>query len=272
MKLHRSVLVAIPILLSAFLLAQQPPDNPLLRDLALPSDRAISRRPLGSRRRRSLRAQDVLLRRDWRRRVEDHRRGTLVDSHLRRLLQDRLRGRHRSRRFRPQHDLRRHGRSLRARQRLERRRRLQIHRWRRDLAQRRPRADVPHRRGCRSSQESGYRLRRGAGPSLGTERRARRLSHDRRRPNLEAGADARSGSRRGRISRWTRRIPRVLYAAFWQISRKPWRIDSGGPGSGLWKSTDGGDTWQDLSHAPGMPRGVEGRIGITVSPANPERV
>jgi photosystem II stability/assembly factor-like uncharacterized protein len=66
--------------------------------------------------------------------------------------------------------------------------------------------------------------------------------------------------------------PRVLYASFWEISRKPWRMDSGGPGSGLWKSTDGGDTWTDLSHAPGMPRGVEGRIGISVSQANPERV
>jgi len=66
--------------------------------------------------------------------------------------------------------------------------------------------------------------------------------------------------------------PRVLYAGFWEASRKPWRLDSGGPGSGIWKSTDGGDTWQDLSHAPGLPRGVEGRIGITVSPANAERV
>ena len=66
--------------------------------------------------------------------------------------------------------------------------------------------------------------------------------------------------------------PRVLYASFWQISRKPWRMDSGGPGSGLWKSTDGGDTWQDISHAPGLPRGVEGRIGISVSRPNPERV
>jgi photosystem II stability/assembly factor-like uncharacterized protein len=66
--------------------------------------------------------------------------------------------------------------------------------------------------------------------------------------------------------------PRILYASFWQISRKPWRMDSGGPGSGLWKTTDGGDTWQDISHAPGLPRGVEGRIGISVSQANPERV
>ena len=66
--------------------------------------------------------------------------------------------------------------------------------------------------------------------------------------------------------------PRVLYAAFWEISRKPWRMDSGGPGSGLFKTTDGGDTWTEISRAPGLPRGVLGRIGITVSPANPERV
>src|SRR5580698_5401166 len=66
--------------------------------------------------------------------------------------------------------------------------------------------------------------------------------------------------------------PKIIYAAFWQVSRKPWRLDSGGPGSGLWKSTDGGDNWTDLSHAPGLPRGVEGRIGVTVSPVNPERV
>jgi photosystem II stability/assembly factor-like uncharacterized protein len=66
--------------------------------------------------------------------------------------------------------------------------------------------------------------------------------------------------------------PRVLYAAFWNVSRKPWRLDSGGPASGLWKSTDGGDTWTDLSRASGLPRGVLGRIGVTVSPANPDRV
>jgi len=66
--------------------------------------------------------------------------------------------------------------------------------------------------------------------------------------------------------------PRVLYASFWQVRRNPYHFDSGGPGSGLFKSTDGGDTWTDISHAPGLPRGVEGRIGVTVSPANPERV
>ncbi|MDE3197551.1 MAG: glycosyl hydrolase [Acidobacteriota bacterium] len=66
--------------------------------------------------------------------------------------------------------------------------------------------------------------------------------------------------------------PRVLYAAFWQVRRQPWRFDSGGPGSGLWKTTDGGDSWTDLTHAPGLPRGVQGRVAVTVSPVNPERV
>jgi len=66
--------------------------------------------------------------------------------------------------------------------------------------------------------------------------------------------------------------PRVLYASFWQVRRNPYHFDSGGPASGLFKSTDGGDTWTDISRAPGLPRTVLGRIGVTVSPANPERV
>jgi photosystem II stability/assembly factor-like uncharacterized protein len=64
----------------------------------------------------------------------------------------------------------------------------------------------------------------------------------------------------------------ILYAALWEIVRKPWTFESGGPTSGLFKSTDGGDTWTELTRAPGMPRGTVGKIGVTVSPANPERV
>ena len=65
---------------------------------------------------------------------------------------------------------------------------------------------------------------------------------------------------------------RVIYAALWEASRSPWDMISGGPGSGLWKSTDGGDTWTDLSSKPGMPKGIKGRIGIAVSPAQADRV
>jgi photosystem II stability/assembly factor-like uncharacterized protein len=66
--------------------------------------------------------------------------------------------------------------------------------------------------------------------------------------------------------------PNVLYAALWEVIRRPWGFESGGPTSGLFKSTDGGDTWTELTRMPGMPRGMVGKIGVTVSPANPERV
>jgi photosystem II stability/assembly factor-like uncharacterized protein len=66
--------------------------------------------------------------------------------------------------------------------------------------------------------------------------------------------------------------PRILYAAMWQAYRNPWSMSSGGKGSGLWKSVDGGDTWTDLSANKGMPKGIKGKIGIAVSPAKPDRV
>jgi photosystem II stability/assembly factor-like uncharacterized protein len=66
--------------------------------------------------------------------------------------------------------------------------------------------------------------------------------------------------------------PRVLFAAVWQARRTPYSMTSGGPDSGLWKSTDGGDTWTDISRNPGLPRGVLGRIGVVVSPADGRRV
>ena len=68
------------------------------------------------------------------------------------------------------------------------------------------------------------------------------------------------------------RNPRILYATMWQGRRLPWRLDSGGPGSGLWRSTDGGGSWEDLTRRPGMPKGVMGRAGVTASGAQPGRV
>ena len=68
------------------------------------------------------------------------------------------------------------------------------------------------------------------------------------------------------------RNPRVLYAAFWQAIRRPWELVSGGAGSGLFKSSDGGDTWTELTRNPGFPRGIVGKIGVAVSHLNSDRV
>ena len=63
--------------------------------------------------------------------------------------------------------------------------------------------------------------------------------------------------------------PRILYAAMWDHQRTPWKVRSGGAGSGIWKSVDGGDTWKRAQE--GLPALV-GKIGVAVSPANPDRV
>ena len=66
--------------------------------------------------------------------------------------------------------------------------------------------------------------------------------------------------------------PTVLYAAFWQAHRKPWQLVSGGAGSNLFKSTDGGVTWTSLRTKKGLPAGLWGNIGVSVSGANGKRV
>ena len=69
-----------------------------------------------------------------------------------------------------------------------------------------------------------------------------------------------------------RNNPEVLYASTWQVQRKAWKMWGGGPDCKLWKSTDAGETWTDLSQNPGMPKGPLGKIGVTVSPADSNRV
>ena len=66
--------------------------------------------------------------------------------------------------------------------------------------------------------------------------------------------------------------PRILFAGMWETRRTPWSLESGGPGSGIFKTTDGGDSWTDISDNPGLPKGIKGRIGVAVSPAKPNRV
>lgn len=66
--------------------------------------------------------------------------------------------------------------------------------------------------------------------------------------------------------------PRILYASTWRVIRRPYSLESGGEGSSLWKSTDGGDSWVSLKENKGLPKGVWGISGITVSASNPDNL
>ncbi|MEM8764500.1 MAG: glycosyl hydrolase [Bacteroidota bacterium] len=66
--------------------------------------------------------------------------------------------------------------------------------------------------------------------------------------------------------------PRILYASTWRVQRTPYSLSSGGDGSALWKSTDSGETWKEISKNEGFPKDTLGIIGVTVSPVNSDRV
>jgi photosystem II stability/assembly factor-like uncharacterized protein len=66
--------------------------------------------------------------------------------------------------------------------------------------------------------------------------------------------------------------PRIVYAGLWQVRRGPYELVSGGPGSGLFRSDDGGRTWAELSDKPGMPKGLKGKVTVAASGARPGRV
>ena len=66
--------------------------------------------------------------------------------------------------------------------------------------------------------------------------------------------------------------PDVMYASIWEAIRKPWNFSSGGKDSGIYKTVDGGETWTEITDNQGLPSGIKGRIGVTISPAQPKRV
>ena len=66
--------------------------------------------------------------------------------------------------------------------------------------------------------------------------------------------------------------PNVIFAALWEAYRIEYQMSSGGPGSGLFKSTDGGETWSEITRNPGLPQGPVGRIGVALTKADSSRV
>jgi photosystem II stability/assembly factor-like uncharacterized protein len=66
--------------------------------------------------------------------------------------------------------------------------------------------------------------------------------------------------------------PKELFAALWEFERKAWGAKTAGPEGGLWHSSDGGDNWEEITRNPGLPKGQTGRIGLTMSNADPNRV
>jgi photosystem II stability/assembly factor-like uncharacterized protein len=66
--------------------------------------------------------------------------------------------------------------------------------------------------------------------------------------------------------------PDLMYAAMWEAIRKPWGLSSGGPGSGIYKTTDGGAHWANITRNPGLPQTVLGRVGLSVAASKPDIV
>ena len=162
------------------------------------------------------------------------------------------------------------GETLHPRQRLARRRRLPVDRRRQDLDARRPaptRGRSAASASTRTNPDLVYVAALGHACGPNAERGVFRSQG--RRQDLEEGPVRATTRPAPSTSRIDPTNPRILYAAFWEARRTPWSCRSGGPGSGLCKSTDGGDTWTEISTATGP---AEGRRGArSASRSRPRR-
>ena len=94
-------------------------------------------------------------------------------------------------------------------------------------------------------------------PLRRAQRRARHLQEHRRRRDVAHGCSSATRRPAASTSRSIRDNPNVIFAALWEAYRVEYQMSSGGPGSGLFKSTDGGEHWTEITRNPGLPRGVD---------------
>ena len=110
------------------------------------------------------------------------------------------------------------------------------------------------------------------GDPYGPESGARRLQDRRRRQDVDEEFCSATTRPARSILSMDPKNPDVLYAGLWEVFRTPHSLSSGGPGSGLFKSTDGGEHWTEITKNPGLPKPIWGKVGVSVSGADSIRV
>ena len=234
--------------------------------------RSVARRSRRRRLGRSRRTDGVLFRRLRRRHLEDRGRRRVLALRVGRLHGQRGGRLHRRGALGSQRDLCRHRRDRDPPRRVLRRRHVQVDRRRPHLEQHRPEEQQVHRPHLHPSAR------------IPTSSMSRRWATSSVPTRSAASIARRTAARAGRRSCYRsdvagaidlsmdRTNPRILFASIWEARRNFWNISSGGPGSGLFRSTDGGDTWEEISRKPGLPDGLLGKIGVSISPARAGRV
>ena len=236
--------------------------------------RPAARRAVDRGQRRQGAAERGLLRRRRRRAVEDDRRRRELDAGHRRADQELLGRRRRRVGIEPRHRLHRHGRVVHPRQHHAGRRDVQVHRRRQDLDAhrlRRRHVDAISKIRIHPTNPDIVYVAVFGKYGVHSDERGVFKTH-RRRQDLEEGAVPRQQDRRGRPRDRSHATRTCIFAAMWEAYRVEYQMSSGGPGSGLFKSTDGGETWTEITRNPGLPAGVVGRIGVAVSGADSNRV
>src|SRR2546425_3498538 len=233
--------------------------------------RPAARRAIDCRVRREGSPERGVLRRGRRRIVEDDRRRCELDAGDRRSDQERVGRRRRRVGIESRHGVHRHGRVVHPRQHHAGRRRLQIDRRRQDVDARRLRRlrrDLQIRIHP-TNPDIVFVADFGKYSVPSDERGVFKTADGGKTWKKVLFKDNKTGAADVAIDR---KNPNVMFAALWEAYRIEYQMSSGGPGSGLYKSTDGGETWREITRHQGLPSGLVGKVSIGISGADSNRV